>query len=62
MDQREAATAAATAYEDRLADELAGWAAAHGPDTFVVWPSGEDLEGQVERLAAVRQALKGSTP
>ena len=36
----------------RLADDLVGWAARHGADTFVLWVEGEDQEGQVERLAA----------
>jgi alkanesulfonate monooxygenase SsuD/methylene tetrahydromethanopterin reductase-like flavin-dependent oxidoreductase (luciferase family) len=39
--------------EERLAETLRSHAARHGVDTFVVWPQGEDLEGQVERLAAV---------
>ena len=46
--------------EERLAETLAGWAERHGTDAFVVWPSGDDLEGQVERLATVRHALKGA--
>jgi alkanesulfonate monooxygenase SsuD/methylene tetrahydromethanopterin reductase-like flavin-dependent oxidoreductase (luciferase family) len=46
--------------EQRFAETLAGWADAHGVDAFVVWPSGEDLEGQVERLAAIRETLKGA--
>jgi alkanesulfonate monooxygenase SsuD/methylene tetrahydromethanopterin reductase-like flavin-dependent oxidoreductase (luciferase family) len=50
----------AAGEEERFAATLAGWAADHGADAFVVWPSGEDLEAQVERLAAVRQALKGA--
>ncbi len=47
--------------EVRFAETLAGWAGRHGADAFVVWPSGEDLEGQVERLAAVRHTLGGDT-
>jgi alkanesulfonate monooxygenase SsuD/methylene tetrahydromethanopterin reductase-like flavin-dependent oxidoreductase (luciferase family) len=46
--------------EERYAEMLAGWAERHGAGAFVVWPSGEDLEAQVERLAAVRHALKGA--
>jgi alkanesulfonate monooxygenase SsuD/methylene tetrahydromethanopterin reductase-like flavin-dependent oxidoreductase (luciferase family) len=36
----------------RFADDLATWATEHGADTFVLWPDGEDQEGQVERFAA----------
>ncbi|HEX2085653.1 MAG TPA: LLM class flavin-dependent oxidoreductase [Solirubrobacteraceae bacterium] len=36
----------------RFAEELVRWATDHGADTFVLWPDGEDQEGQVERLAA----------
>jgi alkanesulfonate monooxygenase SsuD/methylene tetrahydromethanopterin reductase-like flavin-dependent oxidoreductase (luciferase family) len=46
--------------EKRLAEQLAGWAERHNADTFVVWPGGEDLEDQVERLATVRDILKGA--
>ena len=46
--------------EERLAEQLAGWAERHNADTFVVWPSGDDLEHQVERLALVRDAVKGA--
>ena len=46
----------------RLTSDLVEWASEHGADTFVVWPEGEDQEGQVERLAAevapaVREAM-----
>ncbi len=41
-------------------------AAEHGADTFVLWPDGEDQEGQVERFAAevapaVRDAIGETT-
>ena len=47
---------------DRFAEQLAGWYERHGVDTFVVWPEGDDPEGQVERFAtqvapAVRDAI-----
>lgn len=46
----------------RFADLLVTWATEHGADTFVLWPDGEDQEGQVERLGAevapaVREAI-----
>ena len=44
------------------AAQLANWAERYGVDTFVLWPSGEDQIGQVERLGeeiapAVRERL-----
>jgi alkanesulfonate monooxygenase SsuD/methylene tetrahydromethanopterin reductase-like flavin-dependent oxidoreductase (luciferase family) len=52
----------APAEPGRFAAQLVEWATRHGADTFVVWPDGEDQEGQVERLAtevapAVREAM-----
>jgi alkanesulfonate monooxygenase SsuD/methylene tetrahydromethanopterin reductase-like flavin-dependent oxidoreductase (luciferase family) len=47
--------------EDRFAASLSAWAEREGVTAFVVWPSGEDLEGQVERLATVRELVKGAT-
>jgi len=40
--------------EDRVAERLAGWAERHGVDTFVLWPDGDDVEGQIERFAGGR--------
>ena len=56
----------AAAEPERLSADLATWAAGHGADTFVLWPDGEDQEGQVERLAsevapAVRHAIGATT-
>ena len=52
----------APADPQRFAADLVAWAGEHGADTFVLWPDGEDQEGQVERFAAevapaVRQAM-----
>ena len=44
--------------EQRYAETLAGWASEHDVDAFVVWPSGEDLDAQVERLAVIRDTLR----
>lgn len=52
----------APAEPERFSDQLVSWATDHGADTFVLWPDGEDQEGQVERFAAqvapaVREAM-----
>ncbi len=51
---------------ERFAADLVAWATEHGADTFVLWPDGEDQEGQVERFAAevapaVRDAIGDTT-
>jgi alkanesulfonate monooxygenase SsuD/methylene tetrahydromethanopterin reductase-like flavin-dependent oxidoreductase (luciferase family) len=38
--------------EQRLAEQLAGWAQQHGVDTFILWLDGDDQEAQIERFAA----------
>jgi alkanesulfonate monooxygenase SsuD/methylene tetrahydromethanopterin reductase-like flavin-dependent oxidoreductase (luciferase family) len=48
---------------DHWAETLAGWADRLSVDTFVLWPRGDDLAGQVERFAdevvpAVRRAAQ----